>query len=130
MPNPSATITNPDDSVRVVLVGADGSEIQRTVTGTVTVSNYAAAYVAKSGTAYFVKPNASVFPIAPGSSMVVTASFNCLDAAGTPLPPAVVDVILQGPPLPPVATHLNITEGPTTGRFPVLSDPGSATINF
>ena len=131
MPNPSATITNPDDSVRVVVIGVDDADAQRTVTGTVTTSDYTSAYVAKNAPGeFFVKPNPAAFPTTPGSSVTVNVTFACLDASGNALPNLVVDVILQGPVLPSLATHLKVAEGPTTGRFPVLPDPGSAQITY
>src|SRR6187431_3112919 len=131
MPNPTATINNPDDSVRMVVVGADATETPRLVNGTVTTSNYSAGYVAKAGPGeFYFKPNNGVFPTIPGSSMLVNVTFNCFNASGTAIPPQVVDVILAGPPLPPNATHLNFTEGPVTGRFSVPADPLTATISF
>lgn len=129
MPVPSATISNVEDSVKIVVIGADDSEVPRAVAGTVSVSPVAAGYIAKAGPGEFYY-KAYALPTTPGVNIPVTVTFSCVDAASNPLPPLVANVILAGPPLPPNATHLNITEGPTTGRYPVLADPLSGTISY
>ncbi len=129
---PTATINNPNEAVRVVVIGLDDPETSvLPVTGNVTISDYVHAYVAKGGPGeFFVKAKAAVFPSTPGSSLSVLVNFNCADSLGAPIPTLPLTVVLMGPPVP-VATHLKFSEGPSVSNgFGVPADPGSATITF
>lgn len=132
MPSPNAIITNPNtESVRFKVIGVDDNDVERVVAGTVTISDYTHAYVVKgSAGEFFVRANPNVFPTTPGSSLVVSLTFNCVDANGTVLPVLQLDITLQGPAIPSVATKLKVSEGPTTDVFTIGSDPGSATITY
>ena len=68
------------------------------------------AYVAVGGgQVAVVAINPSSF--AAGSKTVVTVSFDCEAADGTPLPEVQAQVTFDGPPLPPEATQIVLTAG-------------------
>lgn len=133
MPNPTYTIPNSSIAVRFK-VGAfdDSSNPKPFQNGTAKISDTSFAYVvqAPDGQIY-VQPNPANYPTTPGSSVTVSVKINGQSAVGTPLPEFQIDVVLQGPPVPPQATNFQVTSGPEfSDTFPVPPDPGTDTITI
>lgn len=117
---------------RFTVIGKDSGspQIQRAVQNvTAKVSDYAHAYLSSDAAgAVVVNPRPAVFPSTPGSSLSLDVTINGQDVAGNPLPAEVVTVILQGPPLPPNATHFEVGGLVISNTIGTLPDPGSDTI--
>ncbi len=69
---------------------------------------------------------------AAGTLVPVDVTVNAIDVRGMPLAPQVFNFQIQGPPLPPAATHVVISEGPfvVDGSYYAPPDPGSDTISL
>lgn len=114
------------------VAGLDSSNATRAITGSLSVSDYNLAYVAKNP----LTENQFVFvakqPSAvPGLSQPVSVTVAAKDAAGADLPPLVIDFEIPGLPLPPNATHVSVVEGPFVRDqvgYTAPPDPGSASI--
>jgi hypothetical protein len=112
--------------------GQDATGTVRATSGTMTVSDVVHCYVAKvAGQAnqYVIVSRNNSLPA--GGSTTVTVTENAVDDRGNALPPLVQTFDLSGPPLPPPATHLVLSEGPINidqSGGPKAADPGSATI--
>ncbi len=104
------------------------------MTGSATVDDFAKAYFAKvSGTPdqyMFVSRGGTT--IAAGATVTVNVTVNSMDDTGAALPPFVIPFAVSGPPLPPPATHVVISEGPfgADKGSTTPADPGSATISL
>ncbi len=116
------------------LAGKDDTETSRVITGAVTIDDVTHCYVAKmppvvGGDQYILVGRDS--SLAAGATADVNITVNAKDDRGVDIMPLVVAFTLAGPPLPPAATHVVVSEGPF-GRdkigFTPPADPGSGTI--
>lgn len=128
----SQLIIPPGQFAQFSVVGLDSSGNPETVSGSASIDNYPAAFVAPypaGSTRYALVPKATP---AVGQSTTVNVTFNAKDASGNALPPLVVTAVIQGPPAPPLAVSLaeqNPVVVSPAGQ-PAVTDPGSATITF
>lgn len=112
----------------------DDSEQSRTVTGTVSTDDIGRTYVAKvpsTGNQYCLKIRPTAV-VPAGGTMPVNVTVSAVDDRGVSLSPQVFPFVIQGPPLPPAATHVVISEGPfiVDGSYVAPADPGSGTISL
>ncbi len=115
------------------IAGKDATEQTRAITGTIGVSDYAIAYIAKvvpTADQFCIKARPGAVPA--GVMAPVDVVVNASDDRGTPLPPQVFNFQIQGPALPPPATHVIISEGPfgVDSSYSAPPDPGSGTIGL
>lgn len=109
----------------------DDNETSRPAHGSITVDNPAIAYmaIASNGT-YCLVPRGT---LAAGATAPVSVLVDAINDRSEPLPGLTIPFQVEGPPLPPAATHLVISEGPTARStdigFPLPADPG-APITF
>lgn len=136
---PEFSKTMADITINVGQVGiftafsADATKAPAPVTGgTVTISDYASAYVASTGTKdqYIVVPKVT---LTPGQKLSFSVTFSGSVASdGTTVADFSVTVELDGAPAPPtpVATQfvLGATSTPNAADVTVPADPGAATI--
>ncbi len=98
------------------------------VTGTVTTSDYASAYVASTGVAneYMLVPKVV---LAAGQSIDVNLTFAAVASDGTKISDLVVTFTIQGQPLA-VATQMVVQSSQVVDKTSVTVpvDPGSGTI--
>ncbi len=111
-----------------VVAGETETGAPAPVTGTVTTSDYASAYVASTGVAneYMLVPKITV---APGQSVDVNLTFAAVASDGTKISDFVVSFTVQGQPLA-VATQMVVTSSNVVDKSTVTvpADPGSDTI--
>ncbi len=112
------------------IAGKDATEQDRVITGSISTSDTTRSFIGKVASQtnqYYLKSRLGT--TAPGTFAPVDVTVNAIDTAGNPLAPQVFNFQIQGPALPPPATHVVISEGPITvdGSYPT-TDPGSATI--
>lgn len=113
------------------IAGKDDSQQYRFIGGTISTDDVAHSYVAKvASTAdqFCLKSRAG--SVAAGAIVPVNVTVNAVDDRGTALPAQVFNFQLQGPPLPPAATHVVMYEGPigVDSSYSAPVDPGSGTI--
>jgi hypothetical protein len=97
-------------------------------TGTGTIDNYSAAFLANVGTdAFQIIPKITLAPGAP--TQTVNATFALTDtASGVALPPLVVSVDLVAPPHPTQKAVVVVVTSAAVGTGSSATDPGSAQI--
>jgi hypothetical protein len=115
------------------LLPEDDNGTTRAASGTLSISDPTLAYVAKmpgQANQYIVVSRVGIAPpvgtVAPVNVTVATQS-----DTGVELPPVVIPFQIPGPPLPPPATHIVVSEGPTVRDligFTPPPDPGSSSI--
>jgi hypothetical protein len=109
----------------------DGGTSRAATAATVTLDRTDAGYIAPTG-----EPGKLVFvskPVPAGTVTTVTATITAKNDRGADLPAYVMLFDVQGPPLPPAATHIAVTEGPfvrDTIGISVPPDPGTASVSF
>lgn len=100
---------------------------------TVSIDNYAAAFVAKiqpdnAAQAYY---NLVPKSVPAGTTVTVTLTFNGTNQAGVALPPVTQQFDLIGAPLPPQDTAIVLSPPNVSTQFATAStDPGSATVTL
>jgi len=115
------------------IAGKDDTEQYRAITGVISTSNPAVAYIAKvpSGQPDQFCIKSRPGSVAAGAMVPFVVTVNAIDDRGTALPPQVYNFQVQGPPLPPPATHVVMYEGPfDVDSSYVIADPGTGTINL
>jgi hypothetical protein len=111
----------------------DDTGTPRAASGTLSISDPTLAYVAKmpgQANQYVVVSRANASPAA-GTIAPVNVTVATQDDTGAALPALVIAFQIAGPPLPPAATHVVVSEGPTVRDligFTPPNDPGSDTI--
>jgi len=108
--------------------GQDSGGVVRSISGTITVSNYAQVYVASRGVG--ANPQFAVVPKGTppaGTDWSVAVTINATATDGSTLSKT-LSVDIQGPPAPPPATTIVVQVGSSLGSVP--ADPGSGTISF
>lgn len=122
----------PPDNIAVFRVaGIDAGGIARAITGTATIDSYTAAYLAKNAGGQLMLITRPAAIPAPGASVPAVVTIQANDAQGNPLPPLALNFQLNGPPPPPNADHLVISEGPIVRDklgVTIPPDPGAASI--
>lgn len=124
------TVVPPDQIAIFGVFPVDASGTARAATGTIAIDDYMSAYVAKNAGGQVVVVTRSGAIPAPGATKAVNVSISGNDAAGNALPVLTLGFDLQGPPLPPNATHFvtaNMAVRDKIG-YPVPGDPGSPSI--
>lgn len=100
------------------------------ITGTVSVDDYASAYIAKTGKAneYMLVPKIT---LNPGQKVTVNVTFSAIASDGTKIADFAVGFELDGAP-EPVATQLVLgaVTTPNAADVSVPGDPGSASISI
>jgi hypothetical protein len=129
----ASTIIPPGNFATLNLAGLDINGTSEAVHGTAVVSDYTQAYC-QANYAGVPLQFAIVPKVTPPAGAVsnITVTFSSTAADGSVLPAFVEAYTLQGPPLPPPATHLaqlgNVVSG-FAGK-PATVDPGSGTVSF
>lgn len=113
--------------------GTDDPGTYRAITGTISTNDFVRSYISKVPAELnkFVlkaRPGAT----AAGTTVPVNVTVNAVDDRGNALAPQVFNFEIQGPALPPPATHVIISEGPFTvdSTYVPPPDPGSDTISL
>lgn len=118
------------------LLPEDDAGTVRVASGNLTLSDTVLAYVVRmppqGGQAqqYCLVSRVGVAPPA-GTMAQLTVTANTQDDTGASLPPLVIPFQIPGPPLPPPATHIVVSEGPIVRDligFTPPPDPGSPSI--
>lgn len=123
----------PDGNVAIITyAGADDADNPKPLSAlSVTIDSYSDAYVAAiEGTNQVMLVQKVSQP--EGQTKTVNLSFNGVSQDGTHLPPNVVPFDLSGPPAPPQATQVLISQivvRDTIG-ITVPPDPGNATVQL
>lgn len=126
MPN---TRIPPGSYARFAVQGQDNSHVPQAAVGTAKISDYSKAYVAVT-----LPGVVNVVPKAippAGATVTVAATLKSFDVqSGAALPDFTETFDIVGPPLPQLATHLELLGGPDvlTGTPP--ADPGSDTVSI
>lgn len=112
------------------IAGKDDTEQYRFIGGTISTDDFANSYIFKvpmNQDRFGLKSRPGSVPA--GTIAPVNVTVNAVDDRGVALPPQVFNFQIQGPPLPPAATHVVMYEGPNgvDGSFSSI-EPGSATI--
>lgn len=111
-------------------VALDANGVPRSFTGTVSIDDYATAYVAKQGNQIYVVPKNTVVQ---GQTKTVTVTISGSAVSGAVIPSVVTAFDVSGPAAPPDATHFQV---PLTWNYstdPAASypaDPGSNTVSI
>lgn len=111
-------------------VALDASGIPRTFAGTVSIDDYATAYVAKQGNQIYVVPKSTV---AQGQTKTVTVTISGNAASGAAIPSVVTLFDVPGPAAPPDATHFQVPMTWSYSTDPAASypaDPGSNSVSI
>jgi len=118
----------PPDNIAVLrIIPLSASEAPKPATGTVSVDNYAYAYVAYNPGGQLVLVTKQIPPM--GTKVPVTLTLNGLNSQGVALTQFTQVFDLNGPADPDPATHFAITEGPTVRDkvgYPVPPDAGQS----
>lgn len=120
----------PVDNIAIFTVSAlDDTGTSRAATGTISIDDYATAYVAKNAGGQVVLVTRTGIPSA-GQAKAVNVAVDGNDAQGNPIPQLIIPFTLQGPPAPPNATHFAQSGMAVRDKigYPVPVDPGSAGI--